>query len=182
MDSAERCAQGAHNMAEKNILKVIEPLFMDDLRSEFERVKARRGRLAALCPFQAKLGSLTFFDPASGCGKSLIVCRELRLLEIEVIRNIREATTATGQAVLDAAWQSVVDVDQFYGVELGKFPARITVTYWHVGPRGCAHAPRQASSFFDNTHGLAQQVADELAAAIVNGLVNQQSYITQEVF
>ena len=128
MDPAERRAQGAHYTTEKNILKVIELLFMDDLRGEFERVRKRRGRgrLAALRQFQAKLGSLTFFDPACGCGNFLITAyRELRLLEIEVIRNIREATAVTGQAVLDAAWQSVVDVDQFYGIELGEFPARI---------------------------------------------------------
>ena len=131
MDPAERRAQGAHYTTEKNILKVIEPLFMDDLRVEFERVKARRGRgrLAALRQFQAKLGSLTFFDPACGCGNFLIITyRELRLLEIEVIREIRAATAATRQAVLDAAWQSVVDVDQFYGIELGEFPARIAET------------------------------------------------------
>ena len=131
MDPAERRAQGAHYTTEKNILKVIEPLFMDDLRGEFERVRKRRGRgrLAALRQFQAKLGSLTFFDPACGCGNFLIIAyRELRLLEIEVIRNIREATAVTGQAVLDAAWQSVVDVDQFYGIELGEFPARIAET------------------------------------------------------
>ena len=131
MDPAERRAQGAHYTTEKNILKVIEPLFMDDLRAEFERAKARRGRgrLAALRQFQAKLGGLTFFDPACGCGNFLIIAyRELRTLEIEVIREIREATAATGQAVLDAAWQSVVDVDQFYGIELGEFPARIAET------------------------------------------------------
>ena len=131
MDPAERRAQGAHYTTEKNILKVIEPLFVDDLRDEFERVRNRRGRgrLAALRQFQAKLGGLTFFDPACGCGNFLIIAyRELRLLEIEVIRDIRDATAATGQAVLDAAWQSVVDVDQFYGIELGEFPARIAET------------------------------------------------------
>ena len=131
MDPAERRAQGAHYTTEKNILKVIEPLFMDDLRVEFERVKARRGRgrLAALRQFQGKLGGMTFFDPACGCGNFLIIAyRELRVLEIEIIREIRDATTATTQAVLDAAWQSVVDVDQFYGIELGEFPARIAET------------------------------------------------------
>ena len=131
MDPAERRAQGAHYTTEKNILKVIEPLFMDDLRAEFERVRKRRGRgrLAALRQYQAKLGGLTFFDPACGCGNFLIIAyRELRLLEIEVIREIRSATAATSQAVLDAAWQSVVDVDQFYGIEIGEFPARIAET------------------------------------------------------
>ncbi|MDE0029970.1 MAG: class I SAM-dependent DNA methyltransferase, partial [Deltaproteobacteria bacterium] len=131
MDPAERRAQGAHYTTEKNILKVIEPLFMDDLRAEFERLRARRGRgrLAVLRQFQAKLGGLTFFDPACGCGNFLIIAyRELRLLEIEVIREVRAATAATTQAVLDTAWQSVVDVDQFYGIELGEFPARIAET------------------------------------------------------
>ena len=131
MDPAERRAQGAHYTTEKNILKVIEPLFMDDLRAEFERVRKRRGRgrLAALRQLQAKLGGLTFFDPACGCGNFLIIAyRELRLLEIEVIREIREGTSGAGQAVLDAAWQSAVDVDQFYGIELGEFPARIAET------------------------------------------------------
>ena len=131
MDPAERRAQGAHYTTEKNILKVIEPLFMDDLRDEFDRVRKRRdrGRLAALRQFQTKLGSLTFFDPACGCGNFLIIAyRELRLLEIEVIREIRAGTAAATQSVLDTAWQSVVDVDQFYGIELGEFPARIAET------------------------------------------------------
>ncbi len=131
MDPGERRAQGAHYTTERNILKVIEPLFMDDLRAEFERARARRGRnrLAALRQIQAKLGGMTFFDPACGCGNFLIIAyRELRLLEIEVIREIRDATDATAQAVLDTAWQSVVDVDQFYGIELGEFPARIAET------------------------------------------------------
>ena len=131
MDRKQRRAQGAHYTTEKNILKVIEPLFMDDLRAEFGRLKSRRDsrRLAELRRFQGKLGRLTFFDPACGCGNFLIIAyRELRLLEIEVIREIRHATAATRQVVLDTSWQSVVDVDQFYGIEIGEFPARIAET------------------------------------------------------
>jgi hypothetical protein len=68
MDPAERRAQGAHYTTERNILKAIEPLFLDDLRAEFKRLKARRdrGRLAALRAFQQRLASLKFFDPACG--------------------------------------------------------------------------------------------------------------------
>ena len=131
MDPAERRAQGAHYTTEKNILKVIEPLFMDDLLADFERLKSRKDsrRLAELRRFQARLGGMTFFDPACGCGNFLIIAyRELRLLEIEVIREIRAATAKTAQVVLDTAWQSIVDVDQFYGIELGEFPARIAET------------------------------------------------------
>ena len=68
-------AQGAHYTTEKNILKVIEPLFLDDLRAEFRRLQARRdGRAVAdLRRFRDKLGSLRLFDPACGCGNFLIV-------------------------------------------------------------------------------------------------------------
>ncbi|MCY3856741.1 MAG: hypothetical protein OXF78_10675, partial [Rhodospirillales bacterium] len=128
MDPAARRAQGAHYTTEKNILKVIEPLFMDDLRREFERLRVRRGRgrLAALRQFQAKLGDLTFFDPACGCGNFLIIAyRELRQLEIEVLREIYPKSQYGRQMDALASDLSVVDVDQFYGIELGEFPARI---------------------------------------------------------
>ena len=132
MDPVERRAQGAHYTTEKNILKVIEPLFMDDMRAEFERLRARRdrGRIAALRQFQAKLGGLAFFDPACGCGNFLIIAyRELRLLEIDVLKAIHPRTRQ-GERQTDALAEtlSVVDVDQFYGIELGEFPARIAET------------------------------------------------------
>ena len=128
MNPAERRAQGAHYTTEKNILKVIEPLFLDDLREEFTRLKARRDsrRLAELRRFQEKLGEMTFFDPACGCGNFLIIAyRELRELEMEVIRELRADET---QQELDVAELSRITVDQFYGIELGEFPARIAET------------------------------------------------------
>ena len=128
MEPAERRAQGAHYTTEKNILKVIEPLFLDDLRAEFRRLQARRdGRAVAdLRRFRDKLGSLRLFDPACGCGNFLIIAyRELRTLEIGVLREIASRATAT-QLKLDV-W-SVVEVDQFYGIEIGEFPARIAAT------------------------------------------------------
>ncbi len=131
MYPAERRAQGAHYTTEKNILKVIEPLFLDDLRAEFERVPARRGRgrLAALRQFQANLGDLSFFDPACGCGNFLIIAyRELRVLEMEIIHEIREETGTAKMTAIDVALESHVDVGQFYGIEPGEFPARIAET------------------------------------------------------
>ena len=131
MDPAERRSQGAHYTTEKNILKVIEPLFMDDLRAEFERLRARRGRgrIAALRRFKTKLGGLTFFDPACGCGNFLIIAyRELRQLEIEVLREIYPKSRDGRQMDALASDLSVVDVDQFYGIELGEFPVRIAET------------------------------------------------------
>ena len=131
MEPAERRAQGAHYTTEKNILKVIEPLFMDDLRAEFARLKSRKDsrRRADLQRFQEKLGRMRFFDPACGCGNFLIIAyRELRLLELEVIREIRAAAGTLGQDELDAATLSLINVDQFYGIELSEFPARIAET------------------------------------------------------
>ena len=127
MDPEERRAIGAHYTTEKNILKVIEPLFMNELRAEFTRLKSRKDsrRIAELQRFQKKLGGMRFFDPACGCGNFLIIAyRELRLLEIEVLQEIRQA----GQ--LDALAQdlSLIDVDQFYGIELKEFPVRIAET------------------------------------------------------
>ena len=91
MEPAERRAQGAHYTTEKNILKVIEPLFLDDLRAEFRRLQARRdGRAVAdLRRFRDRLGTLRLFDPACGCGNFLIIAyRELRTLEIDVLREM----------------------------------------------------------------------------------------------
>ena len=127
MEPADRRAQGAHYTTEKNILKVIEPLFLDDLRAEFQRLQARRS-VANLRRFQEKLGALRLFDPACGCGNFLIIAyRELRALEIEVLR---ELASSRGPRQLEAFADvlSVVDVDQFYGIEIGEFPARIAAT------------------------------------------------------
>ena len=127
MDKIERRAQGAHYTTEKNILKVIEPLFLDDLRADFERLKSRRDsrRRPELLKFQEKLGLLRFFDPACGCGNFLIIAyRELRALEIEVMKEVY----TTGQLDALAETLSVINVDQFYGIEISEFPARIAET------------------------------------------------------
>ena len=128
MEPADRRAQGAHYTTEKNILKVIEPLFLDDLRAEFQKLQERRdGRsMADLRKFRDRLGTLRLFDPACGCGNFLIIAyRELRSLEIDVLR---EMASRTGATQLKLEVQSVVDVDQFYGIEIGEFPARIAAT------------------------------------------------------
>lgn len=130
MNRQERRAQGAHYTTEKNILKVIEPLFLDDLRAEFKRLFDRRdsGRRKALEAFHQRLSTLRFFDPACGCGNFLIISyRELRLLEIDILKALRK----DAQLKLDVAELCQIDVDQFYGIELGEFPARIAeIALW----------------------------------------------------
>ncbi len=130
MNGKERRKKGAHYTSEQNILKVIEPLFLDDLRAEFQRLQARRGagRAKALADFHEKLANLTFFDPACGCGNFLVIAyRELRLLETEVLRELHP----TSQLVTDIGLYVKVNVDQFYGIEISEFPARIAeVAMW----------------------------------------------------
>ena len=131
LEPAERRAQGAHYTTEKNILKVIEPLFLDDMKAEFQRLKSRKDhrRRSALEAFHKRLGEMKFFDPACGCGNFLIIAyRELRELEIELIRELQRDKADETQRVLDAADLSRINVDQFYGIEISEFPARIAET------------------------------------------------------
>jgi hypothetical protein len=115
---------GAHYTSERNILKTIYPLFLDGLREEFHKIRDSKAtqRQSQLEKFQTKLGTLTFFDPACGCGNFLILAyRELRLLELEVLL----ALYPDKQLVLDVKALSKVDVDQFYGIEIEEFPAHV---------------------------------------------------------
>ena len=131
MAPEERRAQGAHYTTEKNILKVIGPLFLDDLRAKFNRLRARKDkrRRGELTAFQKRLGGMKFFDPACGCGNFLIIAyRELRELEIELIRELRRGRGDEAQRMLDATDLSRITVDQFYGIEIGEFPVRIAET------------------------------------------------------
>lgn len=124
MDKDARRALGAHYTSERNILKAITPLFLDDLRSEFQRILSLsdRARPSELAKFQDKLASLKFLDPACGCGNFLIVAyRELRLLELEVLK----ALHTDGQRVLDISSLCKVKVSQFYGIEIEEFPSQI---------------------------------------------------------
>ena len=131
MAPEERRAQGAHYTTEKNILKVIGPLFLDDLRAEFNRLRARKDkrRRGELTAFQKRLGGMKFFDPACGCGNFLIIAyRELRELEIDLIRELRRGRGDEAQRMLDATDLSQITVGQFYGIEIGEFPVRIAET------------------------------------------------------
>ena len=130
MDKGERRKKGAHYTTEKNILKVIEPLFLDELRADLARLIARRdnGRQKALEEFHDRLSRLTFFDPACGCGNFLVIAyREIRLIENEVMRELYPRD----QFVTDIGLYTKVNVDQFYGIEIEEFPARIAeVALW----------------------------------------------------
>ncbi|HEY9037268.1 MAG TPA: DNA methyltransferase [Pseudomonadales bacterium] len=125
MDKQARRNLGAHYTSEKNILKLIKPLFLDALWEEFEKIKTNKKKLFE---FHKKLRTLTFFDPACGCGNFLVIAyRELRLLELEVLRH----SNTSGQQSFDVHSLINLDVDQFYGIEIEEFPAQIAqVALW----------------------------------------------------
>lgn len=127
MNPKERRNLGAHYTSEKNIQKVIRPLFLDELYSEFEKAKGNRNRLNEL---HVKISKLHFLDPACGCGNFLIISyRELRELEILILRELNKS----GQGFLDVREIIRVDVDQFAGIEYDEFPARIAeVAMWLI--------------------------------------------------
>jgi len=123
----ERRNLGAHYTSEKNILKLIKPLFLDELWQEFETIKGNKNKLIE---FHKKISALKFLDPACGCGNFLVIAyRELRLLEIEILR----ALNATGQGFLNVRDIIWLDVDMMYGIEYEEFPARISeVAMWLI--------------------------------------------------
>ncbi|HZS29422.1 MAG TPA: DNA methyltransferase [Candidatus Angelobacter sp.] len=126
MESRERRQIGGHYTNERDILKVIRSLFLDDLRAEFERAKSSKAELRRL---HDKLSKLRFLDPACGCGNFLVITyRELRLLEIELLKELFKGST---EQELTIERLSLVDVDQFYGIEISEWPARIAeVAMW----------------------------------------------------
>jgi len=120
---------GAHYTTEENILKLIRPLFLDELHAEFEKIRQTvKGRTQNLQAFHSKLASLKFLDPACGCGNFLVIAyRELRRLELEVLRTLHGG----GQLVLDISNIVRVNVDQFHGIEIEEFPVQIAqVALW----------------------------------------------------
>ena len=143
MDEQARRNLGAHYTSEENILKLIKPLFLDALWAEFHKVKNNRNRLFE---FHKKLRSLNFFDPACGCGNFLVITyRELRLLELEVLRASRES----GQQVLDVQQLINVDVDQFHGIEIEEFPAQIAqVALWLTDHQMNMRVSEEFGSYF----------------------------------
>jgi hypothetical protein len=127
---------GAHYTSEENIFKLINPLFLDELKAEFSRVK---NSINALFEFQKKLRRLTFLDPACGCGNFLVITyRELRLLEVEVFKAVKAIVSrgkhaSVGLQHLEPFKHEMVNVDQFTGIEIEEFPARVAqVAMWLV--------------------------------------------------
>lgn len=124
MEDPERRILGAHYTSEKNIKRVLDPLFLDKLHEEFAAIKSSK---TALEKFRAKLNGLTFLDPACGCGNFLVVTyRELRLIDIEIVTKMYK-----GIPILHLNWLSNVPLENFYGYEIDTTSSMIAkVALW----------------------------------------------------
>lgn len=149
MEDRDRRQQGAHYTSERDIMKVLRSLFLDELLAEWERVKSDRStrRRVGMEAFHEKLRKLRFLDPACGCGNFLVLAyRELRALEIEVLRTLH----GEEQRVLDVRDLSKVDVDQFHGIEYSEWPVRIAeVALWLMDHQMNALAAEAFGQGFD---------------------------------
>jgi hypothetical protein len=143
MDKEQRRELGAHYTSEENILKVINPLFMDELWQEYDRVKTDPVQLDR---FHDKISRLKFLDPACGCGNFLIITyRELRILELELLK----MKVGTNQLTLDISHLLKVTVEQFYGIEYEDFPCQIAqVGMWLMDHQMNIRAAEQFGMYY----------------------------------
>ncbi|MGJ3224762.1 class I SAM-dependent DNA methyltransferase [Micromonospora aurantiaca (nom. illeg.)] len=140
-DAQTRRELGEHYTSEENILKTLNPLFLDELRSEFAHIQTlRRGRVQRLHALWRRLGDIRYMDPACGCGNFIIVAyRELREIELQIMEALADLQHGEGSQALEVDWTSLlrVTLDHFYGIEIDEWPARIAETAMFLVDRQC---------------------------------------------
>lgn len=123
-----RRSGGMHYTSIENIHKVIDPLFLNDLRKELDEIleeKVERQRVKKLDAYQERLASLTFLDPACGSGNFLTeTYLSLRRLENEAIRERYHGQTMLGEFLNPIK----VSIQQFYGIEINDFAVTVATT------------------------------------------------------
>lgn len=156
MDKQARRNLGAHYTSEKNILKLIKPLFLDDLWDQFEKARHDKNKLKRL---HHTISKLRFLDPACGCGNFLVIAyRELRLLELEISKLLLK-----GQQVTSINDYFLVEVDQFYGIEYEEFPSQIA----HVAMLLMDHQMNELASISSGEY--IKRIPLKKSATIVHG-------------
>ena len=133
---------GSYYTSEENILKVINPLFMDNLREEYNQAlkkSSKKDKKYYLEKLLEKMGNLKFFDPACGSGNFLIVTyRELRLLEYKILEKIRSLESnikkwKDKQTILIPGSITKIKIENFYGIEIDEFSSKIAqVSMWFI--------------------------------------------------
>ncbi len=127
VDPKVRRYLGAHYTSEDNINKVINTLFLNDLWEEYYQSKNNKNKLRLL---HEKIGNLKFLDPACGCGNFLIITyKQLRELEYKILKILLDEDDS--QLHFNASDLTKVKIDNFYGIEIEDFPARVAqVAMW----------------------------------------------------
>ena len=127
LNQETRRSNGMHYTSIENIHKVIDPLFLDSLKEEADRIRNvsnKESRKKYFSDFRRKLGELRFLDPACGSGNFLTeTYLSLRRLENEILKE-----TFAGQMVFDVDGVINVHIDQFYGIELNDFAVNVAKT------------------------------------------------------
>lgn len=140
-DAQTRRELGEHYTSEENILKTLNPLFLDELRAEFDHIRGRRvGQRQKLHDLWKRLGDIRYMDPACGCGNFIIIAyRELRDLELRIMDALATLTDGEETVALPADWTNLLKVtlDHFYGIEIDEWPARIAETAMFLIDRQC---------------------------------------------
>lgn len=138
-----RSGLGQHYTSVPNIMKVINPLFMDDLREEFEKNKDNVDKLKKL---QLRLKKIRIFDPACGSGNFLIIAfKQMKLLEMDIIKRVQELT---GQKDFQMEL-SIIELKQFYGIEIDDFACEIAKLSLYL-------AAHQMNCLFEDAFGHVQ--------------------------
>lgn len=122
VDPEQRGNLGMHYTSVPNIMKVIQPLFLDDLWEEFEKVKDNPKKVKAL---HNRISKIRFFDPACGSGNFLIIAyKEIRKLEMELFKQQKILLKAHEQFAIP---YSKITLSQFYGIELADFAHEVAI-------------------------------------------------------
>ena len=142
-----RATQGMHYTSVPNIMKVINPLFLDELRGEYNKMKERFDKVEQLWNLRGikqkeynaeckliirdgnnllkRMSGMKFFDPACGSGNFLIITyKSLRWLEMDILKVQKQCQGEGGKMFVD---NSVIRLDQFYGIELLDFPHEVAM-------------------------------------------------------
>lgn len=142
-DAKTRRSMGEHYTSEKDILKTLNPLFLDELREVFHNARDKSDESKRLRDLRQRISRIKFMDPACGCGNFVIIAyRELRALETAIVARLIELGTikeSKAGFLLDVAtqrsdkervmsYEPMVVIDNFYGIEIDPWPAAIART------------------------------------------------------
>lgn len=168
----QRRAHGEHYTTEVNILKTLRPLFLDDLE---HRLQAAYNSEAALVKLHESFADMRYIDPACGSGNFLICAyREMRDLELRLMVRLRELRGQSNYYTLDATWDLKVTPDQFGGIEINWWPAKIAETAMFL-------VDHQANQRMAESLGAApERLPITIAARIIHGNALQVAW--EDVF